>query len=442
MKRKEPEVSSSTTTSKDVGGSSTSNNTSTNAAGTAPPDNRTPAREAGELPQKMAKQETDTEASESTQIVLPAHLSELESAFSTIDTVISAASFKGQIPFSKVQDGALRLRNTSVTERQLLQIKRVWPESFVLKRSTGPKSADTDKSSIVMYSYSRSCYAVPNALRRRAGAFRQHLLDYTKAFFTEYNIPESEWLKSADAVPRVEPVPLLDIPGKGGSNKNTSINASKAGMKIGFEPTTVTAAATTSKEMTTPPSHGGTSPPTPGGDCLSVKGIDMEVLQKINSIERQRSEALKVRKTVHKEDILGTLPQVVIALRQAYFSERKNVAPLSEAAQRLSRLLVPAVTQNGAEARLRFLAEAAPELVTITKPPPPPPIFDAVVAATARRQRAQTSVAWVRWCKILPANTTDIFNRILSTPETSELYVKHFGPVTTGTEHSTKHLQV
>ena len=386
--------------------------------------------EPGEKPPKVSKPLKEQEEAEEAgakslpSFALPKHLSELETVFNTIDMVISTASFKTQIPLAKIQDGAVSIRGINVTERHLLQIKRLWPESFILKRATGPLPRGLDnrnsKSRIFVYSYNCN-YSVPNTMKKRADEFHQRVTNHAKSFFTEHNIKETEWDKNVDKIPAVEPIPMSDVPVKGlaasKANDSTNDNGSKVGVKMGFD---------VKASITTPPSHSSTNPPTPGGDKYGVKGVDMEVLQKINSIERQRSEALKLRKSVHKEDILGNLPQVVIALRQAYFSDRKNVAPLEEAAQRLSKLLVPPVTQAGAESRLQFLAEVAPELVMITKPPPPPPIFDLPSGSNARR-RTQDAGVWVRWCKTLPQNTTDIFNRILSTPETGDLYLKYFG---------------
>lgn len=380
--------------------------------------------EPGEKPPKVSKPLNEPEEKSSPSVALPKHLSELETVFNTIDMVISTASFKTQIPLSKIQDGAVSIRGINVTERHLLQIKRLWPESFVLKRATGSLSRGTtngnSKSRLFIYSYNCN-YSIPNTMKKRADEFHQRVTNHVKTFFTEHNIPETEWDKNADRVPIVDPIPMSEVPIKGlaasKTNDTANNNNNKVGMKMGFD---------MKANMTTPPSHSSTNPPTPGGDKYAVKGVDMEVLQKINSIERQRSEALKLRKSVHKEDILGNLPQVVIALRQAYFSDRKNVAPLEEAAQRLSKLLVPPVTQAGAESRLQFLAEVAPELVMVTKPPPPPPIFDLPSGSGARRRTQEVGV-WVRWCKTLPQNTTDIFNRILSTPETGDLYLKYFG---------------
>lgn len=393
------------------------------------------AEDAGEKPPKVPKSLNNPEEKSTPAFALPGHLSELEEAFSTIDKVMSTVSFKTQIPLSKIQDGAASIRGINVTERHLLQIKRLWPESFILKRSTGPSymSGDDRNSKNRIFIYPYNCnYAIPNTLKKRADEFHQYATDYAKAFFTEHNITEENWDKSTNSIPAVEPVPLIEIPIKGliaNKNKDDANDNSKVkvGVKMGFD---------TKLIMTTPPSHSSTAPQTPGGDKYGIKGVDMEVLQKINSIERQRSEALELRKSVQKEDILGNLPQVIIALRQVYFSDRKNVAPLDDAAQRLSKFLVPPVSQAGAESRLQFLAEVAPELIMITKPPPPPPIFDLSGAGSPRRKPQEGGV-WVRWCKALPQNTTEIFNRILSTPETSDLYLKYFGssqPISTDTK--------
>lgn len=385
------------------------------------PEMKEEKEEEGKKPQKVPKPTQDSDEKKTSNLTLPKHLSELETVFNTIDMVISTASFKTQIPLSKIQDGAASIRGINITERQLLQIKRLWPESFVLKRGGEymHRGDDNRNSNGKIFVYSYNCnYSIPNTLKKRADEFHQHVTEYMKTFFTEHNISEADWDKNIDKIPLIEPIPMSDVPMKGLSTIKNKENT-KIGVKIGFN---------TKLNMKTPQIHTVIKPSSPEKNKFKVKGVDMEVLQKINSIERQRSEALQLRKSVQKEDILGNLPQVIIALRQAYFSDRKNVAPLDDAAQRLSKFLVPPVSQSGAESRLHFLSEVAPELIMITKPPPPPPMFDMPSGGRRKMQDSGSGGGvWVRWCKTLPQNTTEIFNRILSTSETSDLYLKYFG---------------
>uniref|UniRef100_A0A2K6N6C5 DNA replication factor Cdt1 n=1 Tax=Rhinopithecus bieti TaxID=61621 RepID=A0A2K6N6C5_RHIBE len=325
-------------------------------------------------------------------LVLPYKYQVLAEMFRSMDTIVGMLHNRSETPtFAKVQRGVQDMMRRRFEERNVGQIKTVYPASYCFRQERGvPTFKDGVKRSDYQLTIEplleqEADGAAPqltaSRLLQRRQIFSQklveHVKEHHKAFLASLRppmvVPEDQLTRwhprfNVDEVPDIEPAVLPQPPA---TEKLTTAQEVLARARSLMSPRMEKALSQLALRSAEPSSPGSprpalpaTPPATPPAASPSaLKGVSQDLLERVRAKEAQKQLAQMTRCLEQEQRLqrLERLPELARVLRGVFVSERKPALSMEVACARMVGSCRTAMSPGEMEKHLLLLSELLPD---------------------------------------------------------------------------------
>uniref|UniRef100_A0A8C6RWK1 DNA replication factor Cdt1 n=1 Tax=Nannospalax galili TaxID=1026970 RepID=A0A8C6RWK1_NANGA len=329
-------------------------------------------------------------------LVLPYKYQVLAEMFRSMDTIVGMLHNRSEtVTFAKVKQGVQDMMHKRFEERNVGQIKTVYPTSYRFRQE---RDVPTFKDSIKRSDYqltieplldqeaggSAPQLTASHILHRRQ-VFRQNLVErvkeHHKAFLASLNppmaVPEDQLMRwhpcfNVDEVPDIEPAELPQPPT---TEKLTTAQEVLARARSLMSPKmekALSSLALRSAEPGNPASPGPALPATPpatppAASPSALKGVSQALLERIRAKEAQKQLAQMMRCPEQELRLqrLERLPDMARVLRGVFVSERKPALTMEVVCARMVGSCQAALSPGEMEKHLQLLSELLPDWLSL-----------------------------------------------------------------------------
>ncbi|XP_004842732.1 DNA replication factor Cdt1 isoform X2 [Heterocephalus glaber] len=324
-------------------------------------------------------------------LVLPYKYQVLAEMFRSMDTIVGMLHNRSETAtFAKVKGGVQDMMRKRFEERNVGQIKTVYPMSYCFRQE---RNVPTFKDSVKKSDYQLTIEpllgqepggAVPqltaSRLLQRRQVFSQNLVnrvkEHHKAFLASLTppmaVPEDQLTRwhprfNVDEVPDIEPAELPQPPT---TEQLTSAQEVLARARSLMSPRMEKAlchAALCAAEPGSPGSPGPALPASPASPPSALKGVPQALLERIRAKEAQKQLAQMTRCPEHELRLqrLQRLPELARVLRGVFVSERKPALTMEVACTRMVGSCRAALSLGEMERHLLLLSELLPDWLSL-----------------------------------------------------------------------------
>ncbi|PNI14870.1 CDT1 isoform 1 [Pan troglodytes] len=329
-------------------------------------------------------------------LVLPYKYQVLAEMFRSMDTIVGMLHNRSETPtFAKVQRGVQDMMRRHFEERNVGQIKTVYPASYRFRQE---RSVPTFKDGARRSDYQLTIEplleqeadgAAPqltaSRLLQRRQIFSQklveHVKEHHKAFLASLSppivVPEDQLTRwhprfNVDEVPDIEPAALPQPPA---TEKLTTAQEVLARARNLISPRMEKALSQLALRSAAPSSPGSprpalpaTPPATPPAASPSaLKGVSQDLLERIRAKEAQKQLAQMTRCPEQEQRLqrLERLPELARVLRSVFVSERKPALSMEVACARMVGSCRTIMSPGEMEKHLLLLSELLPDWLSL-----------------------------------------------------------------------------
>ncbi|XP_042558197.1 DNA replication factor Cdt1 [Dipodomys spectabilis] len=335
-------------------------------------------------------------------LVLPYKYQVLAQMFHSMDTIVGMLHNRAEtVTFSKVKQGVQDMMRKRFEERNVGQIKTVYPESYCFRQERnvptfkdGVKRSDYQLTIEPLLDQEPGGAAVPqltaSRLLHRRQVFRQNLVrrvkEHHKVFLASLNppmvVPEDQLMRwhprfNVDQVPDIEPAELPQPPTTEQLTTAREVLAHARSFMSPKMEKALSELALHSAEsgspgsalLATPPAALPATPPAtpPAASPSALKGVSLALLERIRAKEAQRQLAQMMRQP--EQDLrlqrLERLPELARVLRSVFVSERKPALTMEVACARMVGSCRATLSPGEMEKHLLLLSELLPDWLSL-----------------------------------------------------------------------------
>lgn len=328
-------------------------------------------------------------------LVLPYKYQVLAEMFRSMDTIVSMLHNRSEtVTFAKVKQGVQEMIRKRFEERNMGQIKTVYPESYSFRQECNvPTFKDSIKKSdyqltiepLLGQEADGATQLTATGLLQRRQVFRQNLVErvkeHHKVFLASLNppmtVPEDQLTRwhprfNVDEVPDIEPAELPQPPV---TEKLTTAQEVLARARNLMTPKMEKALSNLALRSAEPGSPGTSSPALPAtppatppaASPSALKGVSQALLERIRAKEVQKQLA-RMTRCPEKElrlQRLERLPELARVLRGVFVSERKPALTMEVVCARMVDSSRAALSPGEMEKHLLLLAELLPDWLSL-----------------------------------------------------------------------------
>nr|XP_020644042.1 DNA replication factor Cdt1 [Pogona vitticeps] len=316
-------------------------------------------------------------------LALPYKYKVLAEMFRSMETVVAMLFNRSETAtFAKVKQGVQDMIRKQFEERNVGQIKTVYPTSYTLRQE---KNVPSFGSGQRRPAYQLTLEPVLKAGEKlsasrqmeRRKIFGRNLInivkEHHKAFLASLNppmaVPEHKLTRwhprfNLDSVPDVVPAALPQPPEV---DKITSAQEVLEKARTMLTPKMEKALANLALRTAETGAAAGLEsprpiPPSPSGTPDSLKGVSQSLLERVRAKEAQKMQALMTRHPQQEQrlSMLARLPEMARVLRNVFVAEKKPALPLEVACRRMMASYRSPMALGEMEKHLRLLAELLP----------------------------------------------------------------------------------
>ncbi|KAM9607897.1 DNA replication factor Cdt1 isoform 2-T2 [Trichechus inunguis] len=324
-------------------------------------------------------------------LVLPYKYQVLAEMFRSMDTVVGMLHNRAEaVTFAKVKQGVQDMMHRRFEERNVGQIKTVYPASYRFRQE---RNIPTFKDGIKRSDYQltieplldqEASGAAPQLtaswLLQRRNIFSRNLVarvkEHHKAFLATLDppmeVPEDQLTRwhpcfNVDEVPDIEPA---ELPRPPPTEKLVTAQELLARARSLMSPRMEKALndlALRTAEPSSPGSPCPVPPATPPAAPNALKGVSQALLERIRAKEAQKQLAQMTRCPEQEQRLrqLERLPELARVLRGVFVSERKPALTMEVACARMVGSYHTAMSLGDMEQHLQLLAELLPNWLTL-----------------------------------------------------------------------------
>ncbi|XP_057609790.1 DNA replication factor Cdt1 [Chionomys nivalis] len=329
-------------------------------------------------------------------LVLPYKYQVLAEMFRSMDTIVSMLHNRSEtVTFAKVKQGVQDMMRKRFEERNVGQIKTVYPASYCFRQEC---NVPTFKDSIKRSDYQLTIEPLlgpeggggatqltATCLLQRRQVFRQNLVErvkeHHKAFLASLNppmaVPEDQLTRwhprfNVDEVPDIEPAELPQPPV---TEKLTTAQEVLARARNLLSPKMERALSNLALRSAEPGSPGCSSPALPAtppatppaASPSALKGVSQALLERIRAKEVQKQLAQMTRCPEQELRLqrLERLPELARVLRGVFVSERKPALTMEVVCTRMVDSCQAALSSGEMEKHVLLLAELLPDWLSL-----------------------------------------------------------------------------
>uniref|UniRef100_A0ABM5EUI1 DNA replication factor Cdt1 n=1 Tax=Pogona vitticeps TaxID=103695 RepID=A0ABM5EUI1_9SAUR len=316
-------------------------------------------------------------------LALPYKYKVLAEMFRSMETVVAMLFNRSETAtFAKVKQGVQDMIRKQFEERNVGQIKTVYPTSYTLRQE---KNVPSFGSGQRRPAYQLTLEPVLKAGEKlsasrqmeRRKIFGRNLLnivkEHHKAFLASLNppmaVPEHKLTRwhprfNLDGVPDIVPAALPQPPEV---DKITSAQEVLEKARTMLTPKMEKALANLALRTAETGAAAGLESPrpipaSPSGTPDSLKGVSQSLLERVRTKEAQKMQALMTRHPQQEQrlSMLARLPEMARVLRNVFVAEKKPALPLEVACRRMMASYRSPMALGEMEKHLRLLAELLP----------------------------------------------------------------------------------
>ncbi|XP_035138537.2 DNA replication factor Cdt1 isoform X2 [Callithrix jacchus] len=334
-------------------------------------------------------------------LVLPYKYQVLAEMFRSMDTIVGMLHNRSETPtFAKVQRGVQDMIRRGFEERNLGQIKTVYPASYHFRQERGvPTFKDGVKRSdyqltieplLEQEGSGEAPKLTASRLLQRRQVFSQKLVElvrqHHRSFLASLNppmvVPEDQLTRwhprfNVDEVPDIEPAVLPQPPAMEKVSTAQEVLARACSLMSPRMEKALRQLAQRSAEPRSPcspspvspkPALPATPPATPPAASPSaLKGVSQDLLERVRAKEAQKQLAQMMRRPEQEQRLqrLERLPELARVLRSVFVSERKPALSMEVACARMVGSCRTAMNPGEMEKHLLLLAELLPDWLSL-----------------------------------------------------------------------------
>ncbi|XP_006888915.1 PREDICTED: DNA replication factor Cdt1 [Elephantulus edwardii] len=328
-------------------------------------------------------------------LALPYKYQLLAEMFRSMDTIVSMLHNRTEtVTFAKVKQGVQDMMRRRFEERNVGQIKTVYPTSYRFRQERniptfkdGVKKSDYQLTIEPLLGQEAGRVApqlTASQLLQRRQVFNQNLVarvkEHHKAFLATLNppmeVPEDQLTRwhpcfNVDEVPDIEPAELPQPPQ---TEKLTTAQEVLARARNLVSPRMEKAlsdlalrTASPSSPETPCPAPLATPPTTPPTVSSALKGVSQALLERVRAKEAQKQLAQMTRRPEQEQRLqrLERLPELARVLRGVFVSERKPALTMEVACARMVGSYRAPMSLGDMERHLQLLAELLPDWLSL-----------------------------------------------------------------------------
>ncbi|XP_006860330.1 PREDICTED: DNA replication factor Cdt1 [Chrysochloris asiatica] len=319
-------------------------------------------------------------------LVLPYKYQVLAEMFRSMDTIVSMLYNRAEtVTFTKVKQGVQDMMRRRFEERNVGQIKTVYPDSYRFRQEC---NVPTFKDSVKRSDYQLTIEPLldqeasgaarqltASCLLRRRHIFGQNLVarvrEHHKVFLAALDppmdVPEDQLTRwhprfNVDEVPDIEPAQLPQPPTTEKPSTAQEVLARARGLMSPRMEKALNALALRTVMPSSPESPHPALPATPATPS-ALKGVSQTLLERVRAKEAQKQLAQMTRRPEQEERLqrLERLPELARVLRSVFVSERKPALTMEVACARMVGSYRAPMSPGDMERHLQLLAELLPD---------------------------------------------------------------------------------
>ncbi|KAG3256692.1 chromatin licensing and DNA replication factor 1 [Ictidomys tridecemlineatus] len=324
-------------------------------------------------------------------LVLPYKYQVLAEMFCSMDTIVGMLHNRSEtVTFAKVKQAVQDMMRRRFEERNVGQIKTVYPESYRFRQE---RNIPTFKDGVKRSDYQLTIEPVleseagsapqltASRLLQRRQLFSRNLVERVKehhrAFLASLSppmaVPEDQLTRwhprfNVDGVPDIEPAELPQPPS---TERLTTAQEVLARARSLMSPRMEKALSDMALRSAEPSSPGPPSPVLPATPPATppsaLKGVSQALLERIRAKEAQKQLAQMTRRPEQELRLqrLERLPELARVLRGVFVSERKPALTMDVACARMVGSCRAALSPGEMEQHVRLLAELLPDWLSL-----------------------------------------------------------------------------
>ncbi|XP_042636671.1 DNA replication factor Cdt1 [Orycteropus afer afer] len=324
-------------------------------------------------------------------LVLPYKFQVLAEMFRSMDTIVSMLHNRAEtVTFAKVQQGVQDMMRRRFEERNVGQIKTVYPASYRFRQE---RNVPTFKDGIKRSDYQLTIEPLldPEAggvapqltaswlLQRRqvfsrnlVARVKEHHVAFLAALDPPVEVPEDQLTRwhprfNVDEVPDIEPAEMPQPPP---TEKLATAQEVLAQARSLMSPRMEKALNNLASRTAEPSTPGSPSPAplvTPPTTPSALKGVSQALLERVRAKEAQKQLALMTRRPEQELRLqrLERLPELARVLRSVFVSERKPALTMETACARMVGSYRTPMSPGDMEQHLQLLAELLPDWLSL-----------------------------------------------------------------------------
>lgn len=325
-------------------------------------------------------------------LVLPYKYQVLAEMFRSMDTIVGMLYNRSEtVTFAKVKQGVQDMMRKRFEERNVGQIKTVYPgsyhfrqERFVPTFKDGIKRSDyqlTIEPLLDQQAGSAAPQLTASRLLQRRQVFSQNLVarvrEHHRAFLASLNppmeVPEDQLTRwhprfNVDGVPDIEPAELPQPPAVEKLTTAQEVLARARSLMSPRMEKALSDLAQCTAEPRSPRSPSLAQPATPpAAPPSALKGVSQALLERIRAKEAQKQLAQMTRRPEQEQRLqrLERLPELARVLRGVFVSERKPALTMEVACARMVGSYRAAMSPGEMEKHLQLLSELLPDWLSL-----------------------------------------------------------------------------
>ncbi|XP_066494045.1 DNA replication factor Cdt1 [Tiliqua scincoides] len=321
-------------------------------------------------------------------LVLPYRYKVLAEMFRSMDTIVAMLFNRSEtVTFAKVKQGVQDMMHRQFEERNVGQIKAVYPASYMLRQE---KNVPTfGSSSQKRFNYQLTIEPVlvegeklsASHLMERRKVFHRNLVnivkEHHKAFLASLNPPLvvldhklTRWHPrfNVDEVPYVVPAELPQPPQVDKiSTAQEVLEKARSLLTPKMEKALANLALRTAETSPSVKESPRQAPPVAVSTPSSLKGVSQSLLERVRAKEAQKLQAAMTRNPRQEQrlDMMARLPEMARVLRNVFVAEKKQALTMEVACQRMMASYRSLMTPGEMEKHLRLFQELLPDWVNI-----------------------------------------------------------------------------
>ncbi|XP_057569167.1 DNA replication factor Cdt1 [Hippopotamus amphibius kiboko] len=329
-------------------------------------------------------------------LVLPYKYQVLAEMFRSMDTIVGMLYNRSEtVTFAKVKQGVQDMMRKRFEERNVGQIKTVYPGSYRFRQERhiptfkdGVRRSDyqlTIEPLLDQQAGGAAPQLTASRLLQRRQAFGQNLVarvrEHHRAFLASLNppmeVPEDQLTRwhprfNVDEVPDIEPAELPQPPTVEKLATAQEVLARARSLMSPRMEKALSALAQRTAELSSPgspsPALPATPPATPpAAPPATLKGVSQALLERIRAKEAQKQLAQMTRRPEQEQRLqrLERLPELARVLRSVFVAERKPALTMEVACARMVGSYRAAMSPGEMEKHVQLLSELLPDWLSL-----------------------------------------------------------------------------